>query len=52
MNDLSSSLDHAERDVLNCEISDAALERAAAVAADGIGAVTLSFCTGLDTCPA
>ena len=36
-------------DILAYEVSDDALERVADV--ERLGAVTLAFCSGLDTCP-
>ena len=49
MNDIN--IDHREEDVLICEISDEALEAAAGTTKDKAGSFTLSFCSGLDTCP-
>jgi hypothetical protein len=36
-------------DIFACKLSDDALERVADV--ERLGAVTLAFCSGLDTCP-
>jgi hypothetical protein len=36
-------------DIFACEVSDDVLERVADV--ERLGAVTLAFCSGLDTCP-
>ena len=41
-----------EEQVLNYEVSDEALEAAAGSVKEKAGAFTLSFCSGLDTCPA
>jgi hypothetical protein len=41
-----------EEQVLNYEVSDEALEAAAGTVKEKAGAFTLSFCSGLDTCPA
>jgi hypothetical protein len=40
-----------EQEILTCEVSDEALESAAATLRDKAGSFTLSFCSGLDTCP-
>jgi hypothetical protein len=45
------TIDQIEEEVLSYEVSDEALE-AAAGTTDKVGSFTLSFCTGLDTCPA
>ncbi len=37
---------------LSYEVSDEALEAAAASVTDEAGSITLAFCSGLDTCPA
>jgi hypothetical protein len=49
MNDIN--IDHREEDILICEISDEALEAAAATVTEKAGAMTLAFCSGLDSCP-
>jgi hypothetical protein len=41
-----------EEQILNYEVSDEALEAAAGSVKEKAGAFTLSFCSGLDTCPA
>ena len=41
-----------EEQVLNYGVSDEALEAAAGSVKEKAGAFTLSFCSGLDTCPA
>ena len=39
-------------DVLAYDVSDEALEAAAATGREKAGSITLAFCSGLDTCPA
>ncbi len=51
MNKTMIGFDLAEDEIVACEVSDEALE-AAACANEGAGAITLAFCSGLDTCPA
>jgi hypothetical protein len=41
-----------DEEILSYEVSDEALEAAAGSVKDKTGSFTLSFCTGLDTCPA
>lgn len=43
--------DDSEEEILSCQIADEALEGAAAMVGDRAGALTLAFCSGLDTCP-
>jgi hypothetical protein len=43
-------LDANERDIFAEEISDAALEGAAAMAKDRAVSMTIAFCSGLDEC--
>ena len=45
-------IDQREEEILTYEVSDEALEAAAGSLKDKAGAFTLSFCSGLDTCPA
>jgi len=45
-------LDRTEEEILSYEISDDALESAAGTLKDKAGSLTVSFCSGLDTCPA
>jgi len=45
-------LDQTEEEILSYEISDDALESAAGTLKDKAGSLTVSFCSGLDTCPA
>jgi hypothetical protein len=40
-----------EAEILTCEVSDEALESAAGMLRDKAGSFTLSFCSGLDSCP-
>jgi hypothetical protein len=41
-----------EQEILTYDVSDEALEAAAGSLKEKAGAFTLSFCSGLDTCPA
>jgi hypothetical protein len=50
MNDSTIRTDLTEGD-LAFEVSDQALEAAAGATRDKAGAITLAFCSGLDTCP-
>jgi len=43
---------YREEEILTFEVSDEALEAAAGTVKEKAGAFTLSFCSGLDTCPA
>jgi hypothetical protein len=52
MDNLPVGLQHSEDDILAYWISDEALETAAASVRHGVGSFTISFCSGLDTCPA
>jgi hypothetical protein len=47
-----NKIDQIEEEILSFEVSDAALESAAGTVKEKAGAFTLSFCSGLDTCPA
>jgi hypothetical protein len=49
---LSINLDKADEEILTYEVSDEALESSGYGAKDTAAAMTLSFCSGLDTCPA
>lgn len=51
MND-NSKLDLTGEMNLTYDVSDEALETAAGTAGEKAGALTLSFCSGLDICPA
>jgi hypothetical protein len=44
-----SSPDKSDEDIFSYEVSDDSVERVAD--AERLGAVTLAFCSGLDTCP-
>ena len=50
MND-SSKVDLTDEMNLAYDVSDEALETAAGAVREKAGAFTLSFCSGLDTCP-
>jgi hypothetical protein len=45
-------IDQREEEILTIDVSDVALEAAAGSMKEKAGAFTLSFCSGLDTCPA
>ena len=45
-------IDQREEEILTYVVSDEALEAAAGSLKEKAGAFTLSFCSGLDTCPA
>jgi len=47
---IDTTIEQAEAETLNYEVSDEALETAAV--AGNSGAYTLGFCTGLSDCPA
>jgi hypothetical protein len=51
MNDTTIGLDHAEEEILAYEVSDEALESAAVAGLGRAENMTLSFCSGLDSCP-
>lgn len=50
MTDAHTRIDEIDVDTITYEVSDEALE-AAAGTMDKAGALTLAFCSGLDTCP-
>jgi hypothetical protein len=52
MNDKIIGLDRTEEDVLTYEVSDEALETAAATEKWKAEAHTMAFCSDLSTCPA
>ena len=52
MSDTSITSDKSEEEILTYHVSDAAIEIAASITKEKAGAVTLAFCSGLDTCPA
>jgi len=43
--------DQGDEEALNFDISDTALEAAAAEIKHKAGSQTISFCSGIDTCP-
>jgi hypothetical protein len=45
------NVEQREEEILACEVSDEALEAAAGTVTEKAGSFTLSFCSGLDTCP-
>jgi hypothetical protein len=47
----SVELGQTEEKILTYEVSDGALEAAAGTMRDKAGSFTVSFCSGLDTCP-
>jgi len=47
-----SNIQQIEEETLSFEVSDEALEAAAGTVKDKAGSFTISFCSGLDTCPA
>jgi hypothetical protein len=51
MNDTTVGFDIAEEDILTYEVSDEAIESAACSLRDKPGSATISFCSGLDSCP-
>jgi hypothetical protein len=51
MNNSAGILDVSDHDVFGEEISDAALELAAAMVRDRTASLTIAFCSGLDECP-
>ena len=52
MNDTTIELDQTEEEIFFYQASDESLERAAETRKDKGGNFTLSFCSGLDSCPA
>jgi hypothetical protein len=51
MDSQSVGLQESEEEVFIDRVSDEALEAAAAILKERVGSFTLSFCSGLDTCP-
>ena len=49
---MTHTIDQTEEEILTFQVSDEALEAAAGSVKEKAGAFTLSFCSGLDTCPA
>ena len=52
MNETTVRLDQAEEALFALDVTDHALEVAANSGMEARGAYTISFCTGLDSCPA
>ena len=50
-NNSTGIVDVKDHDIFSEEISDAALERAAAMVRDRTASLTMAFCSGLDECP-
>jgi hypothetical protein len=51
MNDTIERHDQSDEEALSFDVSDAALEAAAAEMKYKAGSQTISFCSGIDTCP-
>jgi hypothetical protein len=51
MNESIINFADTEEDILNYEVADEAVEAAAAILEGQAKNVTVSFCSGLDTCP-
>jgi hypothetical protein len=51
MNNTTVGFDFAEEDILTYEVSDEAIESAACSLRDKPASATISFCSGLDSCP-
>ncbi len=51
MTSSTSIRDGEDHDIFGEEISDAALELAAAMVKDRTASLTIAFCSGLDECP-
>jgi hypothetical protein len=49
---MKHTIEQTEEEILTFQVSDEALEAAAATVKENAGAFTLAFCSGLDTCPA
>jgi hypothetical protein len=45
------TIDQTEEEILSFEVSDEALETAAETGKDKAGNFTISFCSGISTCP-
>jgi hypothetical protein len=52
MDNLSVALQDEDEEILAYSVSDDDVENAAALTAERVGSFTLSFCSGLETCPA
>jgi hypothetical protein len=46
-----ATINQIEEEILSYEVSDEALEAAAGSVKDKASSFTISFCSGLDTCP-
>jgi hypothetical protein len=46
------NIEQTEEEILSFQVSDEAIEAAAGSAREVVAALTVAFCTGLDTCPA
>jgi hypothetical protein len=51
MSETITNFADVENDILNYEVADEAVEAAAALLEGQTKSVTISFCSGLDTCP-
>jgi hypothetical protein len=51
MNGQSLELQESDGEALIYTVSDEAVEDAATILKERVGSFTLSFCSGLDTCP-
>jgi hypothetical protein len=51
MSESAIDFENVEGDILNYEVADEAVEAAAAILEGQAKSVTISFCSGLDTCP-
>jgi hypothetical protein len=51
MSESAIDFENVEGDILNYEVADEAVEAAAAILEGQAKNVTISFCSGLDTCP-
>jgi hypothetical protein len=51
MNESLINFADVEEDILNYEVADEAVEAAATILEGQAKNVTISFCSGLDTCP-
>jgi hypothetical protein len=51
MSESAIDSENVEGDILNYEVADEAVEAAAAILEGQAKNVTISFCSGLDTCP-
>jgi hypothetical protein len=49
---MAKNIEQIDQEILTFDVSDSALEAAAGSVKEIAAAFTLSFCSGLDTCPA